>query len=195
MCWARQNPAGTLPTPMKREGLLDVNEAVQNPGKHLTFAVTTELPEESEVELLDPVAGELDAVSTGNMLLVKAKLKTRCILECARCGEPLEVELSFRMEDEFPVDGIPSSYSAQGYAEVATDPEDDGLFVKNALVRDAYIRQGLLINIPVQSLCQYGWDGPCPKAAAAEAHLAERAQAGHPAMQTLEKFRQPGEEA
>jgi len=62
---------------MTREGLLDLNEAVQHPGKKLVFDVQTELQHEEDIDLLEPVTGQLRAVSTGNLLLVDADLSTR----------------------------------------------------------------------------------------------------------------------
>lgn len=169
---------------MKRHGLIDLNEAVQNPGKRLAFDVSTELDEEGDIDLLEPLAGEIDAVSTGNALLVSAHLKTRAVVECARCGEPLELSVEFDMEDDFAVEGIPSCYASDGYAEVVSD-EADPLFDKNGLDFDKYARQGLILNLPAQPLCSGSWDTPCPNSAVPS----ENRTPGHPAMQALEQFR------
>jgi uncharacterized metal-binding protein YceD (DUF177 family) len=149
---------------MKREDLLDLNEALQFPGKKLEFTFVTELQQEEDIDLLTPVEGWLEAVSTGNVLLVKAEFKTSLVLECSRCTHPLEQELTFVMEDEFMVEGIPSSWSHEGFAKVVFD-EPEKLFEGNGLYRDRYVRQGLLVNLPLQPLCSGGWDDPCPFAA------------------------------
>lgn len=167
---------------MKREDLLDFNEAVQHPGRRLTFDVETELKQEEDLDLLEPVSGEIEGVSTGNLLLIKAQFQTTCVVECARCGAPLNVPLKYEMDDQFTVEGVPSGYASDGYAKVVTD-EPYPLFHHNALMRDTYVRQGLLVNVPVQPLCSFGWDGPCPNAAPREE--AEAAEAGHPALQAL----------
>lgn len=184
--------AGILLSLMKREGLLDLNEAVQNPGKKLRFSVSTELVDEGDLDLLGPVTGELEAVSTGNALLLSGEFEAKCVLECARCGEPLEVSVSYEMDDDFAVEGIPSSYASDGYAEVVSD-EPYPLFQKNGLLRDVYVRQGLLVSLPVQPLCEHGWDGPCPCAARraemARATAEGEEERGHPAMQALESYR------
>lgn len=171
---------------MRREGFLDLNEAVQNPGKTLSFDVHTELALEEDLDLVMPVTGKLTAVSTGNVLLVKGDFKTTVIVECARCAGPLELPLDFTMSDEFDVDGVPSCYGSDGYASVVND-EPYPIFDRNALITDTYLRQGLLVNIPYQPLCQFGWDGPCPNAE--QLPQAVQDATGHPAMQALEKFR------
>lgn len=186
---------------MKREDLLDLNEALQYPGKKLHFAVSTELTSEEDLDLLQPVSGELEAVSTGNLLLLKGSFKTRAVVECARCAGPLEMELEFEMADEFMVDGIPSSWSREGYAKVAPDEEPEPLFAENRLYRDRYVRQGLLLNLPMQPLCSGGWDKPCPlgrgdrfdpEPDSPEAH--EPSEGPHPSLQGLSKLMRREEE-
>ena len=80
---------------MTREGLLDLNEAVQHPGTKLRFEIATDLRDEQDLDLLEPVTGVLEAQSTGNVLLVRAEFCARCVLECARCGDAsLDEEMS-----------------------------------------------------------------------------------------------------
>jgi len=177
---------------MKREDLLDLNEAVQHPGKELTFEVQTDLAHEEDLDLLDTVKGEIRAVSTGNVLLLEGDFSTRCVLECARCSSPLEVEVAFHMDDQFPVEGIPSAYSAEGFAHIVPD-EPYPLFHNNSLIKDNYVRQGLLLNIPEQALCPFGWDGPCPNAEALLKKL--DVPSGHPAFDKLRQLKQSDKES
>lgn len=148
---------------MKREHLLDLNEVLQHPGKKIAVDVSTELANTPEVELMGEMQGYLEAVSTGNLLLLTGEFKARAILDCARCGGPLEVLVEFDVDEQFPVEGIPASYNTGDYARVAPD-EPYELFVENALDVDALLRQDLLVALPMQPLCQFGWEGPCPKA-------------------------------
>lgn len=180
----RRSGIGKLFDIMKRHGLVDLNEAVQNPGKRLEFDITTELDEVEDIDLLEPLVGGLEAVSTGNALLVSADFKTRIVVECARCGEPIEQSIHFEMADEFEVVGVPSCYASDGYAEVVSD-EPVSIFDKNGLRIDAYARQGLLLNIPTQALCSGNWDTPCPHSVTQSTDM----KSGHPAMQALKKFR------
>jgi uncharacterized metal-binding protein YceD (DUF177 family) len=149
---------------MRRDDLLDLNEVLQHPGKKLELDISTDLPEETEIELAKPLEGYLEAVSTGNLLLLSGKFEGAAIVECARCGGPLEVPVSFELEEQFPVEGVPSSYASQDYARVAPEDEPYELFEGNNLLTEVLLRQDFLIALPVQPLCQYGWDGPCPVA-------------------------------
>lgn len=151
---------------MRRDDLLDLNEVLQHPGKKLGVDISTDLPGETDIELIRPLEGYLEAVSTGNLLLLEGKFETAVIVECARCGGPLEVPVSFEVEEQFPVEGVPSSYASQDYARVDAGEEPYPMFEGNNLMAEVLLRQDLLVALPVQPLCQYGWDGPCPVAAA-----------------------------
>lgn len=148
---------------MKRDGLIDLNEALQHPGRTLAFELSTELDQEEDLDLIEPIAGDLEAVSTGNLLLIKGHFQTTAVFECARCDAPLERPIEFDVEEQFPVEGVPSSYGTQDYARVKPE-EPYPLFEGNALIIDALLRQSLLVSMPVQVNCPFGWDGECPTA-------------------------------
>jgi len=149
---------------MKRDDLLDLNDVLQHPGRELAVDISTELPEELDIDLLEPLEGYLEAVSTGNILLITGSFNTRAVLECARCSGPLEVDVDFELDEQFPVEGTPSSLNPQDYARVVSD-EPFPLFEGNVLVVEQLLRQALLLSMPMQSLCEFGWEGDCPIAA------------------------------
>jgi uncharacterized protein len=151
---------------MRRDDLLDLNEVLQHPGRKLEVDISSELPQEKEIELIRPLEGYLEAVSTGNLLLLTGKFEGAAILECARCGGPLETPFEFEIEEQFPVVGVASSYSSQDYARVDAEEEPYPLFEGNSLLVEDLLRQDMIVALPVQPLCQYGWEGPCPVAAA-----------------------------
>ncbi len=150
---------------MKRDDLLDLNDVLQHPGRELSVDISTDLPEEADVELLKPLEGYLEAVSTGNILLITGSFNTRAVLECARCSGPLEVDVDFELDEQFPLEGTPSSLNPQDYARVVSD-EPFVLFDGNSLLVEQLLRQALLLSLPMQSLCQFGWEGECPVATA-----------------------------
>ncbi len=149
---------------MRRDDLLDLNDVLQHPGRTLAVDVSTELPDEADLDLLSPLEGFLEAVSTGNVLLVTGEFTVRLVLECARCVGPIEMDLKFEIDEQFAVEGTPSSLSIGEMAKVVED-EPFPLFEGNQLIVEALLRQALLLAVPVQALCEHGWDGPCPQAA------------------------------
>lgn len=175
---------------MKRDELLDLNEALQNPGKVLHFHVKTALEQEADLDLLEPVTGDIEAVSTGNILLLEGTFQARCVLECARCGAAIEQTLDIEMDDDFPVEGVPACYGGKNFAKVAPEPEPEPLFKDNNLIQDRYVRQGLLVSIPIQPLCEHGWDGPCPNAQGAKPGTGAKTRLEAPAVSALDQLEQ-----
>lgn len=149
---------------MKRDDMLDLNDALQHPGRVIAVDISSDMTQEEDVELTSPVEGFLEAYSTGNLLMVKGEFKTRCTLECARCGGPLEQDLKFEIEEDFPVVGVASMYAQDDHARVVSE-EDFPLFDENHLIVEALLHQGLILNLPQAPLCAFGWDGDCPEAA------------------------------
>ncbi len=179
---------------MRRDDLLDLNDVLQHPGRTLAVDVSTELPEEADLDLITPLEGFLEAVSTGNLLLVKGEFSTRMVVECARCTGPIETDIKFEIDEQFAVEGTPSSLDPKDMAKVVAD-EPFPLFEGNELIVENLLRQGLILAIPVQPLCEYGWDGPCPQAAERGIQLAPPVETRHEfdALQNLLQ-RNEGEE-
>jgi uncharacterized protein len=175
---------------MRREDLLDLNDVLQHPGRKVAVDISTELPEESDIDLVAPLEGFLEAVSTGNILLITGEFKTRAVVECARCTAPLEKDIEFLLDEQFPVEGVPSSFSSQDFARVAAD-EPFELFEENNLIVEALLRQALLLSMPLQPLCEFGWDGPCPVAAQRGADVPSTT--GRPEFLGLTKLKLPEE--
>ena len=125
--------------------------------------IETELDQEGELDLVRPLTGFLEAVSTGNLLLLTGEFEATGVFECARCNAPIENVVKFELDEQFPVEGVPSSLNTQDYARVASD-EPYPLFEGNHLMVESLLRQALLLNLPVQPLCPFGWEGDCPVA-------------------------------
>ena len=176
---------------MRREDLLDLNDVLQHPGRKVAVDISTELPQEEDIDLVAPLEGFLEAVSTGNILLITGEFKTKVVVECARCLAPLENELEFEIDEQFSVEGVPSSLSQQDFARVVSD-EPYELFDGNSLIVEALLRQALLLSVPIQPLCEFGWDGPCP-VAAARAINSRPPEEGRRELKQLSKFLHPEE--
>ena len=175
---------------MRRDDLLDLNDVLQHPGRRLSVELSTDLPNEAELDLVAPIEGDLELVSTGNLLLITGSFTSRGVFECARCGSAIEMDIAFDMDESFPVEGVPSSYSSSDVARVTSD-EPEPLIEDNNLLVDSLLRQGLLISLPIQTLCSFGWEGPCPTAAAKIA--LEEAKIAHPEWKKLTPFLDDGD--
>lgn len=161
---------------MKREDLLDLNDVLQHPGRTIAVDISTEMDTEEDIDLVKPLEGYLEAVSTGNLLLLTGQFSTRAVLECSRCGNPVEVDVTFDLDEQFPVEGTPSSLSSQDMAKIK-DEEPYPLFDGNNLMVEALLRQDLLIAMPLQVFC--------PEGCALKEGIIESGVAGRPEFKGL----------
>ncbi|KAA0229052.1 MAG: hypothetical protein HND42_02640 [Armatimonadetes bacterium] len=138
---------------MKKPKLIDLNEAVQHPGRTLTFDLTIQLEEEEDLDLVQPLVGTLSAESTGNRLFVKGDFAGVVVMECGRCLAPVELPVSVMVDEEFAVEGTPAGFGTQGYAEVVED-EPSPLFTNNQLNYEELLRQDLWVSLPATVLCK-----------------------------------------
>lgn len=175
---------------MRRDDLLDLNDVLQHPGRKINLEISTELPEEADLDLLAPLEGEMEVVSTGNLLLVSGHFHTRLVLECTRCTNPIEAAVEFDLEEQFPVEGVPSSFSNQDMARVVDD-EPYPLFEGNFLRVEDLLRQNLLLAIPLTLDCQEATGSPCPEDIVAK--LNEAVDTGRPEFQGLAHLLDPEE--
>lgn len=171
---------------MRRDDLLDLNDVLQHPGRKIEVEITTELSEEADLDLLSPLDGYLEAVSTGNLLLITGEFTTRAVVECSRCSAPIEIDVAFEVDEQFPVEGVPSSLSHQDMAKVKEE-EPYPLFEGNSLMVEALLRQDLLLAMPLQPTCPGGCEPTMSSAS--------KASSGRPEFASLANLIQPEEEA
>lgn len=69
--------------------------------------------------------------------------------------------MSFEIDEQFAVEGVAACYGTGDQARVVAD-EPFPLFEGNSLILDALLRQSLIVSLPIQPLCKFGWDLPCP---------------------------------
>jgi len=138
---------------MKRPKQVDLNDAVQHPGRVVEFDVETSLEEEEDVDLLKPIVGKLEAVSTGNLLFIDGNLRAELMLECSRCLKPVEMKMDLQVHEEFPVDGVPAGFGNREYAEVKEEGEAYPLFDGNSLRWEDLVRQCLWLSMPTRTVC------------------------------------------
>ena len=132
--------------------MLDVSKALKNPGQVYAFALQPEL-EEMEV-LGDPVRFEEIAVSgeffgAGERVSVRGQVVSTVTSRCAKCLEPVTLELRAEMD---------ALFARQ------IDPEDPDLYAfegSKADLTDA-VRDALLLELPYRFLCSEDCKGLCP---------------------------------
>lgn len=111
-----------------------------------------------EMRVTSPVRGSARLLRTPNGVLVRASLTTSIELECSRCLEPLERDVTVDLAEEF----LPSIHVVTGAPLDA--PEDEALRIDERHVLDLTeaARQYIETALPLQPLCSPTCRGLCP---------------------------------
>ena len=139
-----------VPGPSER--LLDISELARSVGMHYTHRFHIPPYPEKDIEYAGPIAGEVTLTNTGGSLLLRGHVSAPLRLECGRCLEPTEQEITADLEEEFD---LVTSRNAYHQEEVQAVDEDSpaAVIAGNVLDLGDLLRQNLLLAAPVQPLC------------------------------------------
>jgi uncharacterized protein len=111
----------------------------------------------SELRTTSPVRGRARLLRTQNGVLVRAQITSTVALECSRCLEPVEREVTIDLEEEFrPTIHILTGAPLEG-------PDDDALQIDEHHILDLTeaVRQYVSTALPLQPLCSPDCQGLC----------------------------------
>lgn len=123
-----------------------------------------DIPEVSaDVRPIAPLNGRVRLMRTPRSIFARGRLTTALGVDCSRCLEEAEVEVAFDVEAEY----FPKIDIATGLDLPA--PDDDLAFTIDAnheLDLGEAVRQHLLLELPMQSVCRETCEGLCPRCGA-----------------------------
>jgi len=102
-------------------------------------------------------SGPVELIRTGRGVLVRARLRVRPTLECARCLTPTSIELPLAFAEEYvplrdPVTGVP----------VQADPDEFRIDAQHQLDLSEVVWQYEQAALPLRPLCREDCAGLCP---------------------------------
>ena len=155
--------------------VLDTRELGRRPGSQLELVRTVPAPAELGIEVLHVPEGSpvefdlrLEAVMEG--VLVSGSASAELDGECARCLEPIEDEITVRLQELFVYDDVRHDSSDTDLDDETSRLEDDLLDLE-PLLRDAVV-----LALPFQPLCSEDCPGLCVECGA---RLADDPEHGH----------------
>lgn len=174
---------------------IDLNDVVQHPGRRMEYPIKLWLDREEVPPLAEPIQGTLVAVSSGRLLQLAGEFRTVAWLECARCTQLFRLPVEFHVEEGYALLGTPAALGAHGFARIEDD-EPYPLFEQNVLLVEELLRQYLLVQLPMQPVCDPECKGLCPQCGANlnEASCQCEPRKGHPAFQRLAEMWYAGED-
>jgi len=144
----RYNVAGLLKSPTGTARRVDVDDPID--------------VGELDVDVIAPVRGTVRLLRDHAGVLVEGKLATRARVACARCLEPVEVELDIDLTEHFRptvllAEGPPILFDPDEENETATEIDQH-----HTLDLGPVVRQLIVLAVPLHPLCRPDCAGLCP---------------------------------
>lgn len=141
---------------------LDLSEIVRNVGKLGANDIREQcVPEEFGFECTEPVTGKLRFANTGELLLVNGEIQTAVRMECGRCLTEISLPIRMVIEEEFRIEHSGGDL-IQALPIEGDDESEKAMITNNVLDVKELVRQNLLLELPIQPLCNKDCKGLCP---------------------------------
>ncbi len=128
--------------------LLDLSEILKEKGAQLEYKdkVVVDFPKE-EIEVNGPADVDLTFTNAGDTIWANGTVSAFVKLACSRCLKEIDSKIVFDVEEELK--------------KGATDEDDVvfGINEENKVDLSEIIRQGLILNIPIKTVCESGCKG------------------------------------
>jgi uncharacterized protein len=143
---------------------LDLSEISQRANMRVVVDVDQPGVEEAEFGCAEPVRGQLTFVNGGDILLIDGTVRTTVELPCDRCLEPARLPMEAAIEERFPLEEVllprlPTEEDVEFDNTLATVIHLEA--GKPILNLDELIHQQLVMNLPIQILCDPACRGLC----------------------------------
>jgi uncharacterized protein len=139
---------------------LDLSDIAAEVGKQFHYDVDEDCGDAEGLKCVEHVTGHLDFTNTGRLMVMMGNLTTKIELECVRCLKTYVLPVSVKVEEGFPIQN-PQAVMA-GHPEVFEPGEEDPLFVENVFDLTEFVRQAILVEVPMKPLCDAACLGLCP---------------------------------
>ncbi len=148
---------------------LDLSEIAANLGKRIKYEINEAPLEDAQsgLKCVEPVTGSVTFANTGKTIDVRGEFRTSVELDCARCLRAYRMSVEMPIEEELPLEGAPwATEQQQEDVEELPEEEKEPLFVDNIFDLEEYLRQSILVNVPIKPLCEEGCKGLCSRCGA-----------------------------
>lgn len=144
---------------------LDLSEIAAHLGKRIKYEIN-EAPivdPQSGLKCVEPIKGSVAFTNTGETIDARGKFQTTVELDCARCLRAYKMPVEMPIEEELPLEGAPwAAEQQQEDIEELPEDEKEPLFVDHIFDLEEYLRQSILVSVPIKPLCEEVCKGLCP---------------------------------
>ena len=133
--------------------VVDVTRISKQPGAGMEFHFCQDFGSfasaDDQLSFEGPISVDGTVMNIGEGIYeVQAKVDCTWVSECARCLEPVSVPMAVELKERF--------------VRGADEGDDAYPFSNDSLVLDAFVRDGILLDLPTQVFCRADCKGLCP---------------------------------
>ena len=145
--------------------MLDLSEIVVREGMRTGLDIDQPDVDDADLNFAEPLKGHLDFENSGDLISFHGRITTVLSVPCSRCLAEGRLPVRLEVEEHFPIDQVvaPNKPPAEG-EEVDIEVSsvvylDQG---KPILDLDELLRQLIVAEVPIQTLCSEACAGLCP---------------------------------
>ena len=143
-----------------KEMKLDLSEIATTIGKSYHYEIKEGCADYEDLRCTEPITGSVDFTNTGRMIVARGSLSTTVELECSRCLERLTMSVDVKIDEQLPISSLQALIA--GHEEELPEEEMEPLFENNVFDLSEFIRQMVLVQVPIKPLCSEACLGLCP---------------------------------
>jgi uncharacterized protein len=142
---------------------VDLMDVLREPGAITVRPVNVEPLTLDDIEVTQPVRGEVRVTNARHNLLVSGHAHTAIRLECSRCLRDFDYPVDLDLEATVPLSFFRKQYGAHmtgantGNVEIDAEDEPDdetvAIFAAHSLDVLELVRQAIVLQSPIQPLC------------------------------------------
>ncbi len=142
---------------------LDLSEIAATVGKVFNYEMNEPCIQSEELICTEPITGNIVFTNAGQHIIARGSFSTVIELNCSRCLEGLVTSVNIEVDEQLPINSVRSMLLAQTEDDDKLDVEDEEpLFRDNIFDLSEYIRQQMLVEVPIKPLCNDLCKGLCP---------------------------------
>lgn len=145
--------------------LLDLSEIVIRDAMRVKHNVDQPGVEDPDLVFAEPLRGSLTFENSGDVINIQGRVASKLIIPCNRCLEEVQAPLALSVDEHFPIEEIlhPDRQPTGGEEFDTTVSSvvylDQG---RPMLDLDELLRQLIVAELPIQTLCSETCAGLCP---------------------------------
>jgi uncharacterized protein len=162
---AGNNELAAAPVDKKTLMLLDLSEIVIRQGMRVGLDVDQPSVEDPDLVFAEPLKGHLKFENGGDLISMHGKIATRLRVPCSRCLTDVLLPIELEIEEHLPIENVL-------HPNKPPDPEEDFDTDISSIIYldqgrpildlDELLRQLIVSEVPIRTLCDEACAGLCP---------------------------------